>query len=175
MQISSSLSASRFYASYSISHINKNDPNQSGRYKEEMRTQSFRYTYISFELQIATAEAKFEEDYQAFQDFLDAIGYKGKPIAELDTEEAGQLVSEKGFFGITQTAERIANFVLKGAVGDESLLRAGREGVLRGFQEAEKLWGDTLPEISYKTIDKAVEMIDMAMHELGFSILTEEA
>ena len=175
MQVSANLSASGFYASYTISHLEKNSTPNGARYQEAMRTQSFSYTYVSFELQLGVAETDFQKDYEAFQSFLEKIGYQGKAIAELDREEAEALVAEDGFFGIAKTAERIADFVLEGARGEESLLRAGREGILRGFKEAERLWGGKLPEISYKTIDKAVKMIDMAMHDLGFAILSEEA
>ena len=54
------------------------------------------------------------------------------------------------------------------------MLRAGREGMLRGFAEAEQMWGGKLPEISQQTMAKAIEMVDMAMSELGFSIINQE-
>jgi hypothetical protein len=117
---------------------------------------------------------KFTHDYQDFQTFLSDIGYDGKPIAELSQEEAAELVSEDGFFGITQTSERIANFVINGAAGDEGMLRAGREGMIAGFKEAEKLWGGELPDISQETMKKAIELVDTVMHDLGFSIINKE-
>jgi len=115
-------------------------------------------------------ELKIEE-VQDFKSFLQEIGYEGDPIGSLSQEEAGELVSEEGFFGIAKTSERIADFVLLGAKGNEETLREGRKGILQGFDEAEKLWGSKLPEIAYETINKAVEMIDKALLEGGFSIL----
>jgi hypothetical protein len=120
------------------------------------------------------SQDNFAQDYQDFQDFLQGVGYEGKPIAELSKEEAAQLVSEDGIFGIKQTSERIANFVINGAGGDEKLLREGREGMLQGFKEAEEMWGGELPDISQQTIAKATEMVDKAMHDLGFSIINQE-
>ena len=117
----------------------------------------------------------FTRSYGDFQSFLSDIGYAGKPIAELTQTEAAELISEDGIFGITQTSERIANFVINGAGGDEDRLRAGREGMLQGFKEAEAMWGGELPEISQKTMQAALEMVDKAMYDLGFSILNEEA
>jgi hypothetical protein len=117
---------------------------------------------------------EFSFNSPEFNSFLDDIGYEGKPINELSQEEAAELVSEDGFFGIEQTAQRIADFVISGAGDNEDLLRAGREGVLKGFDEAEEIWGGKLPDISYKTIEKAVEMIDTKMHELGFNIIDED-
>lgn len=116
----------------------------------------------------------FTQDYKDFQSFLSNIGYDGKPIAELSQEEAKALVSEDGFFGITQTSERIANFVINGSGGDEGMLRAGREGMIAGFKEAEAMWGGKLPEISQETMAKAIEMVDKAMYDLGFSIINKE-
>lgn len=112
-----------------------------------------------------------EVNAEAFKDFLKDIGYMGKPIASLSKEEATELVSEDGFFGIVQTSERIAKFVIAGAGSDEELLREGRKGVLQGFKEAEEIWGGKLPDIAYETIEKAVAMIDKALTDNGYSIL----
>ncbi len=117
----------------------------------------------------------FAKSYDDFQSFLSGIGYEGKPIAELSQDEAAELVSEDGLFGIKQTSERIANFVIDGSAGDEDRMRAGREGMLQGFKEAEQMWGGELPEISQKTMQAALEMVDKAMHDLGFSIINQEA
>ena len=117
----------------------------------------------------------FLDQYNGFQSFLQDIGYEGKPIAELSQKEASALVSEDGIFGIKQTSERIAQFVIAGAGGDEDLLRAGREGMLQGFKEAEKMWGGKLPDISQKTMQAAIEMVDKEMSSLGYSILDKEA
>jgi len=112
-----------------------------------------------------------EVNAQSFKDFLKDIGYTGKPIASLSKQEATELVSEDGFFGVTQTSERIAKFVIAGAGSDEILLREGRKGILQGFKEAEAIWGGKLPDISYETIDKAVAMIDKALTDNGYSVL----
>ncbi len=121
-----------------------------------------------------SAQEQFKIDYEDFQSFLSGVGYEGKPIAELSQSEAAELVSEDGLFGIKQTSERIANFVINGSGGDEDRMRAGREGMLLGFQQAEEMWGGELPEISQKTMQAAIEMVDKAMHEAGYSILNQE-
>ena len=41
-----------------------------------------------------------------------SVGYEGKPINELSREEASDLVSENGFFGIANTADRMSGFVI---------------------------------------------------------------
>lgn len=95
------------------------------------------------------------------------IGYNDKDIMSLDKDEASTLVAEDGFFGIAKTAERIASFVLAGAGDDVQKLQAGRDGILQGFKDATKVWGGKLPEISEKTIDKALEAVDKKLAELG--------
>jgi hypothetical protein len=135
------------------------------------------FTFKSVALQSTTfsTEDKFKQNYDEFQSFLKDIGYNGQSIADLSQEQAKKLVSDDGIFGITQTAKRISDFVINGANGDENLLRAGRQGALEGLKQAEEIWGSKLPDIAYKTMDKAVESIDLKMNELGFSILNQEA
>ena len=140
----------------------------------EKNTHAFTFEYTSIQINISSPKDNFAQDYEDFQTFLGDIGYTGKPIASLSQDEAAELVSEDGIFGIKQTSERIANFVINGAGGDEDMLRAGREGMLRGFKEAEQMWGGELPEISQTTMQKAIEMVDKAMADLGYSIIDKE-
>ena len=145
--------------------------------REDARGNAF--ARIISTLQSAVAEKseanRVEVNAEAFRVFLDEIGYTGKPIASLSKEEAAELVSDEGFFGVTQTSERIARFVITGARSDEGLLRKGREGVLQGLKEAETLWGGKLPEIAYETVDKALEMIDKALVDAGYAVLDTKA
>lgn len=126
-------------------------------------------------LRQAPKEGDFMADYEEFQSFLKEIGYNGKSIAQLSKEEASKLVSEDGIFGIKQTSERIAAFVINGANGDEAKMRLGREGMLSGFKMAQELWGSKLPEISQVTMQNSVEMVDKAMSDLGFSLMDTQA
>lgn len=114
-------------------------------------------------------------EYDKFQNFLNEIGYSGKPIAKLSKDEAADLVSKDGFFGVDKTSQRIADFVIMGAGGDESKMRAGRDGMIKGFKDAEAMWGGKLPQISQDTMTKSIELVDKAMQELGFSVINKEA
>jgi hypothetical protein len=106
---------------------------------------------------------------------LGSLGYKGKPIGDLSTDEAKALVADDGFFGVTKTAQRIADFVVSGGGNDIEKLKAGREGAIKGFDDAEKLWGDKLPDIAYQTMKKAIETIDKKIEELGGKVLDAKA
>lgn len=133
------------------------------------------FSSTSIQSNVSSTQDQFTKNYEEFSSFLEGIGYSGQPIAELSQEEAAELVSEDGLFGVKQTSERIANFVINGANGNEDRIRAGREGMLEGFKQAEAMWGGELPEISQQTMAKAIEMVDMAMNDLGFSIINTEA
>ena len=104
-----------------------------------------------------------------------AISYKGKPLSTLSQEQAAALVSDEGFFGMENTAKRVADFVLAGAGDDLAKLKAGKEGVIRGYNEAQQLWGGKLPQISQKTQEKLLEIIDQRINELGGNVVSVEA
>ncbi|WP_297810245.1 hydrogenase-4 component G [uncultured Helicobacter sp.] len=106
---------------------------------------------------------------------LKSIGYEGKPIQDLTQDEAKALIAEDGFFGVAKTSDRIADFVLAGAGDDVEKLKAGREGIIRGYNQAEKAWGGNLPDISKETLEKALEKVDKKLASLGVNVLDEKA
>ncbi len=97
---------------------------------------------------------------------LSNIGYEGKPITELSVDEANELLSDDGFFGIEQTSNRVVNFVFSFAGDDLELLEKGKAGVVQGFEEALKMFGGELPEISYKTQERTLSLIDEKINSL---------
>lgn len=98
---------------------------------------------------------------------LSQLQHEGKPITELTQDEAAALVAEDGYWGVKKTSQRLADFVISGGGDDLKKLQAGREGIIRGFNDAEKVWGGELPEISRQTLAKALELIDTRIRELG--------
>ena len=102
-------------------------------------------------------------------------GYSGKEIQDMTPDEAKALVADDGFFGVAQTSKRLSDFVLAGGGDDVEKLKAGREGMLKGFKDAEQIWGEKLPDIAYQTIQKATETIDKKIEELGGKALDATA
>ena len=160
---------------------------QSYQKNEKDGTQSvMNVSYTEFEL---TIKGNFEVNTLAQLDILDlakqmeklrsnvsdsdlqSIEYEGKSIDKLTQDEAKELVSENGFFGISQTSQRVASFVLMGAGDDIERLRAGREGILHGFSEAQRIWGGELPDISHETLERTLKMIDEKIKDMGYNIL----
>lgn len=121
-----------------------------------------------------------EFNYEKINEILSGIdygkiGYEGKPINELSSEEAAELIGEDGFFGVNKTSDRVAGFVISGAGDNLDKLKAGREGVIQGFKDAERIWGGELPKIAYETQDRTLKLIDDRIAELGGAILNSEA
>ena len=75
-------------------------------------------------------------------------------------EQAKKDVAEDGYWGVEQTAERIVSFAKALTGGDATKLEEMRKAIDKGFGDAEKVWGDELPEISAKTRDRINEMLD---------------
>ena len=155
----------------------------SYEYKEE----SLSYTKEAIYDQSKVAEALNKGDFKALDEIFKKLTAKANStslnyqkteikghshsvkIEGLTPEEAKELVSDDGFFGVNQTAKRVFDFVVKGANDDPELLKAGREGVVQGLKDAEEEWGGKLPDIAYKTQSKTLSMLDEYMAKLGIS------
>lgn len=81
-------------------------------------------------------------------------------LSSLTPEEAQDLVSEDGYFGVENTAQRIFDFAVGIAGDDPSRLNAIVEGINDGFAQAEEAWGGTLPDISYATRDAITSKLE---------------
>jgi len=137
-----------------------------------MTTES--YSSNSFVAQSGTSDINKVKDILSGID-TSKIGYTGKPLQDLTTDEAKTLVSEDGYFGITKTSARLADFVLSGGGNDVEKLKSGREGIIKGFKDAEAMWGGKLPDISQKTLDSALAKIDKKIEELGGNAIDTKA
>lgn len=82
---------------------------------------------------------------------------------EIDEEtrlEAQKTVDEGGELSIENVSDRLVNFAKAISAGDKSKISLMRDSIKEGFKQAEKAWGRELPEISYKTLDRAMEKLD---------------
>lgn len=114
-------------------------------------------------------------------EFLGTLGKLGngfENLQNLTPDKAKDLMSEDGYWGVNKTAERIAGFVLNGAGDDIEKLKAGREGIIRGFNQAEKMLGGFAKgygDIANSTLDNALKAIDDKIAELGGKVLDVKA
>ncbi len=91
-------------------------------------------------------------------------------IATISTEDAQKLVADDGYYGVTQTSDRIVKFAIAVAEHDPSRIDAIKEGVDKGFKEALDAFGGSLPDISYQTYDAVMEKLDAWVAELNGSL-----
>lgn len=66
-------------------------------------------------------------------------------------------IAEDGYWGVEQTSDRILDFAKALAGNDPDKAEALLEAFKKGFEQATKSWGDTLPDISQRTYDAVVE------------------
>ncbi|WP_096023942.1 MULTISPECIES: hypothetical protein [Campylobacter] len=160
----------------STSNINAKELT-SGYYMQFMQ-QSFDYSNGNFNMQIGLTSLSLNNQNNTANSFTQGLkdllnqnigitGYSGKPIGDLTSQEASNLISDNGYFGINNTANRIADFVINGSGGDAQKLRSGLEGVKNGFAQAEAMWGQALPDISQQTMNKTLDRINQALMELS--------
>lgn len=81
-------------------------------------------------------------------------------------------IAEDGYWGVNQTSDRIIQFANALTGGDPDKIESMREAFKKGYAQAEKTWGGSLPEISQKTYDAVMEKFDKLAADAG---LTTEA
>lgn len=76
-------------------------------------------------------------------------------------------IAEDGYWGVNQTSDRIIQFANALTGGDPDKIESMREAFKKGYAQAEKTWGGSLPEISQKTYDAVMEKFDKLAAEAG--------
>lgn len=74
--------------------------------------------------------------------------------------QAKEDIAEDGYWGVKQTSERIFSFAKALSGGDEATMEKMRKAFEKGFGQATKSWGKTLPSISQQTYDAVEKMFD---------------
>ena len=69
-------------------------------------------------------------------------------------------IAEDGYWGVSQTSQRILDFATALTGGDPDKIEEMRAAFEKGFKQAEKTWGGELPEISQKTYDAVMKGFD---------------
>ena len=81
-------------------------------------------------------------------------------------------IAEDGYWGVNQTSDRIIQFANALTGGDPDKIESMCEAFKKGYAQAEKTWGGSLPEISQKTYDAVMEKFDKLAADAGLT--TEE-
>ena len=74
--------------------------------------------------------------------------------------QAKKDVAEDGYWGVEQTSDRIVKYATALSGGDPEKLDTMISAFEKGFQEATKSWGGTLPDISQRTREAVLDKFD---------------
>lgn len=69
-------------------------------------------------------------------------------------------IAEDGYWGVSQTSQRILDFATALTGGDPDQIEKMRSAFLKGYKQAEKTWGGNLPGICKETYDAVLKGFD---------------
>ncbi len=76
-------------------------------------------------------------------------------------------VAEDGYWGASQTSQRILDFASALTGGDPDKIEEMREAFQKGYKMAEETWGGSLPELSQQTYDAVMAGFDQLKADAG--------
>lgn len=126
----------------------------------EARTSQLRSLVEKMMTQQSTAYGKANDIWS----FLRSGNYTVDPATKAQAQAD---IAEDGYWGVKQTSQRILDFAQALTGGDPSQLEKMRDAFLKGYKQAEKTWGDALPEISRQTYDAVMKGFDQLAEEAG--------
>lgn len=81
-------------------------------------------------------------------------------VDEKTVEEAKAAISEDGEYGVNAVSDRITQFAIAAAGCPPTRLKEMRDAIKKGFAEAERIVGGSLPAICYETYDAIMSKLD---------------
>lgn len=100
---------------------------------------------------------------QTFTEATDIYGALREGKVQVDDAtrlQAQKDIAEDGYWGVEQTSDRMLEFAKAISGGDPSKADELINAVKKGFEQAAKVWGGELPEISRKTVDATIKKLE---------------
>ena len=76
-------------------------------------------------------------------------------------------IAEDGYWGVSQTSQRILDFATALTGGDPTKIEKMRAAFQKGYDKAQRTWGGSLPEISQQTYDAVLSGFDQMAKDAG--------
>jgi hypothetical protein len=105
---------------------------------------------------IATSSSSDEDDDSMWK-FIASGDYT---VDAATKKQAQEDISEDGYWGVTQTSQRLFDFASALAGDDVDKMKKMQEAIEEGYKEATKSWGSELPEISKNTYDATNKLFE---------------
>ena len=86
--------------------------------------------------------------------------YVGLTVDSKTRAQAQADIAEDGYWGVTQTSQRIFDFAMALSGGDPEKMEQMRTAFEKGFKQATRAWGDSLPGICQRTYDAVESLFD---------------
>jgi len=90
-------------------------------------------------------------------------------------DEAKQLISEDGYWGVEAVSDRIVGFAKAISGGDINQYDKLLKAIKGGFGQAESAWGGKMPDITKQTYDRTMEKMETWKNEATSSTTTPDA
>lgn len=113
------------------------------------------------------SQEDFENNIQAFKE---GIQNGTVEVDQATIDKAKEDVAEDGYYGVEKTSDRLVDFAKAISGGDPEKIELLRDAVVKGFQQAEELWGDELPQISKDTFTATMDKFDAWAKESGVTL-----
>lgn len=126
----------------------------------EARTSQLRSLVEQMMTKQSTAYGQANDIWQ----FLRSGNYKVDPATRLQAQKD---ISEDGYWGVKQTSERILSFATALTGGDPDKIEEMRAAFEKGYKQAEKTWGGSLPSICQETYKAVFAGFDKMAEEAG--------
>lgn len=81
-------------------------------------------------------------------------------VDEAAKKQAQEDIAEDGYWGVKQTSQRLFDFASALAGDDVDKMKEMQKAMEKGFDEATKLWGKDLPQLSQDTLKAANQLFD---------------
>ena len=86
--------------------------------------------------------------------------YAGLTVDAKTRAQAQADIAEDGYWGVTQTSQRIFDFAMALSGGDPEKMEQMRSAFEKGFKQATRAWGESLPGICQRTYDAVESLFD---------------
>lgn len=98
-----------------------------------------------------------EEDESSMWKFIASGEYT---VDEATRKQAQEDISEDGYWGVKQTSQRLFDFASALAGDDVDKMKEMQKAMEKGFDEATKLWGKDLPQLSQDTLKATSQLFE---------------
>lgn len=109
------------------------------------------------------------QTYGAANDIWNILSSGNFTVDPATKAQAQADIAEDGYWGVSQTSQRILDFATALTGGDPDKIEEMRSAFQKGYKQAEKTWGGELPEISQKTYDAVMAGFDQMAKDAGLT------